>query len=35
METIEKLANGNLRVRVDYIFSRHGGRKKIIQKDVC
>lgn len=33
METIEKLANGNLRVRVDYIFSRHGGRKKIIQKD--
>ena len=33
METIEKLANGNLCVRVDYIFSRHGGRKKIIQKD--
>ena len=33
METIEKLPNGNLMVRVDYVFSRHGGRKKIIKKD--
>lgn len=30
METTELLHNGNLRVRIDYVFSRQGGRKKII-----
>ena len=30
MGTIEELPNGNLLVRIDYVFSRHGGRKKII-----
>lgn len=30
MGTIKELPNGNLLVRIDYVFSRHGGRKKII-----
>lgn len=30
MRTIENLENGNILVHVDYFFTRHGGRKKLV-----
>jgi len=32
MATTEILPNGNIRIRVDYLFSYQGGRKKILDK---
>lgn len=34
MRTIENLENGNILVHVDYFFTRHGGRKKLVLEGV-